>query len=124
MTPLSLSCRDLPGGVLVTVIGELDASNSTRLESFTERHLRPGAGVVLDLGGLSFMDSRGLHVLLRLNAAVLDRGGVLRLAGVQELPARVLQVTGVWSSLAVHADVGDAVAAMGAQRPGDLRESS
>ncbi|MER6509079.1 STAS domain-containing protein [Nonomuraea sp. NPDC001636] len=124
MTPLSLSCRDLPGGVLVTVVGELDASNSTRLESDTERHLRPGAGMVLDLGGLSFMDSRGLHVLLRLNATVLEHGGVLRLAGVQELPARVLQVTGVWSSLTVHADVDDAVAAMGAQRPDDLRESS
>ncbi|MFI7696730.1 STAS domain-containing protein [Nonomuraea sp. NPDC049655] len=124
MTPLSLNCRDLPGGVLVTVIGELDASNSTRLGSFTERHLRPGAGMVLDLGELSFMDSRGLHMLLRLNAAVLDHGGVLRLAGVQELPARVLQVTGVWSSLTVHADVGDAVAAMGAQRPDSLRESS
>ncbi|MEU1389322.1 MULTISPECIES: STAS domain-containing protein [unclassified Nonomuraea] len=124
MTPLSMSCRDLPGGVLVTVIGELDSSNSPRLESFTERHLRPGAGMVLDLGGLTFMDSRGLHVLLRLDAAVLEGGGVLRLAGVQELPARVLQVTGVWSSLTVHAQVDDAVAAMGARRPDSLRESS
>ncbi|MEU5866508.1 MULTISPECIES: STAS domain-containing protein [unclassified Nonomuraea] len=124
MTPLTLTGRDLPGGVLVTVTGELDSSNSPRLESFTERRRRPGAGVVLDLGGLTFMDSRGLHILLRLNAAVLEQGGVLRLAAVQELPERVLKVTGVWSSLTVHEDVGDAVAAMGAPRPDDLRESS
>ncbi|MFI6924779.1 STAS domain-containing protein [Nonomuraea spiralis] len=124
MTPLTLSCHDLPGGVLVTVAGELDSSNSPRLESYAERQRRPGAGMVLDLAGLTFMDSRGLHVLLRLNAAVLDQGGVLRLAAVQELPARVLRVTGVWSSLIVHADVGEAVAAMGAQRPDGLRESS
>ncbi|MFI9594753.1 STAS domain-containing protein [Nonomuraea sp. NPDC052265] len=124
MTPLTLTCRDLPGGVLVTVTGELDSSSSPRLESFTDRHRRPGEGMVLDLGGLTFMDSRGLHVLLRLDAAVLEQGGVLRLAAVQELPARVLQVTGVWSSLTVHEDVGDAVAAMGTQRPDSLRESS
>ncbi|MEV4362763.1 STAS domain-containing protein [Nonomuraea sp. NPDC049625] len=123
MSPLSLSCRDLPGGVLITVTGELDATNAHELESYAESQRRPGSGMVLDLGGLTFLDSRGLHVLLRLHAAVGEQGGLLRVAAAQGRPARILQITGVWSLLTIYADAQQAAVAMcghdadGAQRP-------
>jgi anti-anti-sigma factor len=41
---------------------------------------RPGRVVVLEMSALTFMDSRGLNVLLRLHAAVRRQGGVLVLA--------------------------------------------
>ncbi|MFB4263335.1 STAS domain-containing protein [Nonomuraea sp. GTA35] len=112
MSPLSLSCRHLPGGVLIAVAGELDSTNADQLESYAERHRRPGPGMVLDLTGLTFMDSRGLHVLLRLNAAVREQGGLLRLAAVHDVPARVLQITGVWLALHIHPDAQHAADAM------------
>ncbi|MFF4623185.1 STAS domain-containing protein [Nonomuraea jabiensis] len=123
MSHLSLSCRDLPGGVLITVTGELDATNAHELESYAESHRRPGPGMVLDLGGLIFLDSRGLHVLLRLQSAVGGQGGLLRVAGVQGRPARILQITGVWSVLTIYPDAQQAAVAMcahdadGAQKP-------
>ncbi|NJP92370.1 STAS domain-containing protein [Nonomuraea sp. FMUSA5-5] len=121
MSPLILSCRELPGGVLITVAGELDSSNSDKLQSYAERYCRLGAGMVLDLHGLTFLDSRGLHVLLRLQAAVRAQGGVLRLADVQELPARVLEITGVRQALVIEPDVRQAIAAMRERRPDDAR---
>ncbi|MET9250940.1 STAS domain-containing protein [Nonomuraea sp. NPDC003709] len=123
MSSLSLSCRDLPGGVLITVTGELDATNAHELESYAESQRRPGSGMVLDLGGLTFLDSRGLHLLLRLHAAVGEQGGLLRVAAVQGRPARILQITGVWSLLTIYADAQQAAIAMcghdadGAQKP-------
>ncbi|GAA2211431.1 STAS domain-containing protein [Nonomuraea monospora] len=112
MSSLKLSCRELPGGVLIAVAGELDSTNADDLESYAERRRVPGPGMVLDLTGLTFMDSRGLHVLLRLNAAVREQGGLLRLAGVQDVPARVLQITGVWLALHIHPDARHAATAM------------
>ncbi|GAA4916532.1 anti-anti-sigma factor [Nonomuraea thailandensis] len=122
MSPLSLSCRDVPGGALITVTGELDSTNADQLESYAERHRLPGPGLVLDLTGLTFMDSRGLHVLLRLNAAVRGQGGLLRLAAVHDVPARVLQITGVWLALHIHPDAQHAAAAMHEHQADGVRD--
>ncbi|MGW6503947.1 STAS domain-containing protein [Nonomuraea angiospora] len=124
MSPLSLSSRDLPGGVLITVTGEIDATNAHELESYAESHRRPGPGMVLDLGGLTFLDSRGLHALLRLHAAVGEQGGLLRVAAVQGRPARLLQITGVWSVLAIHSDAQQAAVAMCAHGTDGARKPS
>ncbi|MFC4116148.1 STAS domain-containing protein [Nonomuraea zeae] len=110
MSPLSVDERRLVTGVLVTVAGEADSTNADWLESSVESARRPGEPLVLDLSGLTFMDSSGLQVLLRLNAATRVQGGVLHLAAVQDLPARVLQISGVWDALNIHTGVEEAVA--------------
>ncbi|MGW2218950.1 STAS domain-containing protein [Nonomuraea sp. NPDC001684] len=111
MSVLSMSCRPVPAGALVTVSGELDATNADRLESAIRDAHRPGRSVILDLGELTFMDSSGLHVLLRAHDDVHDTGGSLRLAAVRDIPARILQITGVWDTLHIHACVEEAVGA-------------
>ncbi|MEV5896208.1 STAS domain-containing protein [Nonomuraea fuscirosea] len=110
-TALSVNCRSSPAGVLVTVAGEIDATNAGRLESVIIGALRPGRPLILDLHGLTFMDSSGLHVLLRVRADVLARSGSLHLVAVQEVPARLLRITGVWDTLDIHDSVAEAVAA-------------
>ncbi|MEV0381496.1 STAS domain-containing protein [Nonomuraea sp. NPDC050643] len=112
MSPLSLNCRPLPAGVLITVAGELDATNADHLESSVGRSRLPGGPLVLDLGGLTFMDSSGLHALLRVHADVRREGGALHLAAVQDLPARILQITGVWDAMNIHAGVEEATTAI------------
>ncbi|MCK2213766.1 STAS domain-containing protein [Actinomadura sp. ATCC 31491] len=111
MSPLSLDVRALPSGVLITVAGEVDSTNADWLETSINQAGRSGAALVLDLGGLTFLDSSGLHVLLRLNAAARERGGGLHLADVRDVPARVLQITGVWSALDIHPTAAEAVVA-------------
>lgn len=48
--------------------------------------------VVVDLSAVSFLDSRGMAVLVDLHAAALRRGGKLTLVGV---PSRVLKALGI-----------------------------
>ncbi|MEU5866462.1 MULTISPECIES: STAS domain-containing protein [unclassified Nonomuraea] len=120
MSVLDMTCRPVPAGVLLTVSGELDATNADRLESAIRDARRPGRSLVLDLGELTFMDSSGLHVLLRAHDDVRGAGGCLRLAAVRDIPARILQITGVWDVLHIHACVDEAVAAARGASPDRL----
>ncbi|MEV5893875.1 STAS domain-containing protein [Nonomuraea fuscirosea] len=112
MSALSLSRRPLAAGEVISVIGELDATNAEDLESFVGGSGRPGEPLLLDLDGLTFMDSSGLHTLLRVHAGVRERGGCLHLAAVRDVPARVLRITGVEEVLNVHSGVEEAAAAV------------
>ncbi|NRQ38772.1 STAS domain-containing protein [Nonomuraea sp. NN258] len=96
--------------MLVTLSGELDSTNDLDLESFVDGLLRPNQALILDLGGLTFMDGRGLSALLRLSGVVRRKGGALHLANVSDLPARLLQLTGIWDALNIHTSVEAAIA--------------
>ncbi|MFI9594718.1 STAS domain-containing protein [Nonomuraea sp. NPDC052265] len=122
MSVLNMSCRPVPAGVLVTVSGELDATNADRLESAIRDAHRPGRSLILDLSELTFMDSTGLHVLVRAHDDVNGTGGSLRLAAVRDIPARILQITGVWDTLHVHAGVDEAIAAARSASPDRLSD--
>jgi anti-sigma B factor antagonist len=51
---------------VVVATGELDLATTPQLEAELGRVLdRAGAGVVLDLRGLTFIDSSGVHLLMR-----------------------------------------------------------
>ena len=62
---LELSCERYGDTTLVRMSGELDIA----CEEYFERSIRPleqqGGWIVLDLSGLTFMDSTGLRLLLR-----------------------------------------------------------
>lgn len=112
MSPLSLDCQPFTLGVVIIVAGELDATNTDDLETYIDRMRQPGRPVVLDLGELTFMDSTGLHVLLRVHGDVRRQGGSLHLAAVQDLPGRLLQITEVWDALDIHPSAQAAITAL------------
>ncbi|WP_052423806.1 STAS domain-containing protein [Nonomuraea candida] len=112
MTALDLDSRLLTACTVIAVTGELDATNAGHLESYIGRMRHPGRPLVLDLGGLTFMDSTGLHVLLRVHAEVREQGTALHLAAVQDLPARLLQITEVWDALDIHPSTEAAITAL------------
>ncbi|MFB4273540.1 STAS domain-containing protein [Nonomuraea sp. GTA35] len=111
MSPLSLDSRQLDGNVFVlSVAGEVDATNSDQLQSCLARLCGPGRRLVLDLSRLTFLDSSGLRVLLTAHAGLQQQGALL-LADVHDTPAHLLQVTGVWDALIIHPSVEQAIAA-------------
>ncbi len=88
------SCQ---GGVLVLrfqgeldhhVSGEAMSALSERIDAFLPRKC------VLDLSGLSFMDSSGIALILRAEKKLRELEGSLYLSGVQEQPLRVLRAAG------------------------------
>ncbi|MFI6179348.1 STAS domain-containing protein [Nonomuraea sp. NPDC051191] len=110
MPPLTLLRRERPGVTVIVVSGELDATNRGQFESFLRERPEPGH-VVFDLARVPFVDSSGLHVLLAFATDQLGRSGAVRLAAVQPLPARLLDITGVLAHVPVHDTVEEAVAA-------------
>ena len=54
-----------------------------------------GEGVVVDLSQVSFLDSRGMAVLVYLHTNALDRGGRLRLRGVPPRVVKALTIAGL-----------------------------
>lgn len=79
--------------VTAVIVGDLDARTALSLQQALEPLVRPGIReVVLDLGGVGFLDSSGLAVLIAIRRR-LD-GGRLRLAHVSTSFRRLLEVTG------------------------------
>jgi anti-anti-sigma factor len=80
----------------LTVIGELDLLASPVLERELERvYGSDGDLVVLDLTGLEFMDSTGLHLLVKAQRRAKQAGRRLALTKGGEQVQRLLELTGV-----------------------------
>ncbi|MFE0678322.1 STAS domain-containing protein [Streptomyces sp. NPDC058867] len=78
---------------VVSVVGELDRHTLHRITDVAEA-LTGQEYLVLDLRGLTFMDSSGLHLLLHLHRRVQAAGGSLELSGARRPVLRVLDLTG------------------------------
>ena len=66
----------LRGLVLVTVEGEINTDTAPTLDAALNE-LAPAKGVVLDLSGLSSMDSSGVSLLLAHEQRMANAGGAL-----------------------------------------------
>ncbi len=98
------------GGVAVLELhGELDLSTRAALD---EAAAACSGSVVLDLRGLTFLDSTGVQILLRLWRRVDGHGGYVRLVYAADQPvARVFWVLGLHELFPPYADVRAATAA-------------
>jgi anti-anti-sigma factor len=70
----------------------------------------PVRQLVLDLSGVEFMASAGVHVLLEMSAQLEAAGGSLRLARVHPMVARVLSLTRADELVPVLPTVDEALA--------------
>ena len=68
--------------------------------------------VVLDLEAVSYIDSETIGCLVEIHRLVTDRGGAVRLCGLQRRVNNMLSMTGVDRFLAVCAAEGEALASL------------
>lgn len=100
--PLSIRETRAGGVHRLTPIGELDLATVPLLETAFDSLLRDDGVemIVLDLTELSFMDSAGIHLLLRMRAAC-EAADRLRVINGTRAVERVLEVTGVRAHLPI-----------------------
>jgi anti-sigma B factor antagonist len=104
IAPGLLSVRKTRQGGIhrLTPIGELDLATAPLLESAFDAALRGDDAemIVVDLTELSFIDSSGIHLLIRMRAACgdVDR---LRVINGSRAVERVLDLTGVRAHLPI-----------------------
>jgi anti-anti-sigma factor len=88
--------HDDAGAFVVTVVGEIDLSTIAELEQVVDLVLAAApAALDFDLGGVRFMDSSGLAVLLTAAASV----SVLRVVDPSPVVRRVIELSGLDSIL-------------------------
>jgi anti-anti-sigma factor len=106
---LDLSTERLGDRAVVSVGGEVDLETASRLGAHTLDAMREvSPHLVLDLSGVTFMDSTGLKVLLSLHRRAEAAGGTLAIAGASRSVRKVLSLTGLDQAFSVYDTVADA----------------
>jgi len=107
---MEIEVREEGAVTLVQLSGDLDATTGSRLTEEMDRLWTAGRRrFVLDLGGVPFVDSAGLSVLVRLFKRVRAQTGRLGLASMQAPVRRVFELTRLERSFDVYADVAEAL---------------
>jgi anti-anti-sigma factor len=97
--------------VVVRLAGELDLYNAEAVrDALGEALAEEPKRLVVDLGGVEFLDSTALGVLVEARAKLPDRRAFLLAAPGLE-PRRALEVAGLDRHFSVHETVEDALAA-------------
>jgi anti-sigma B factor antagonist len=87
--------------VRVTAVGEVDSSSAPLLRAELETALDGGdlRELVVDLDGVTFLDSAGLSVLAGAHRRATGRDVRLRVLASSRAVIRPLQITGLWDLL-------------------------
>ncbi len=99
---------------MVKVCGELDLLTAPKFREALEQVVRGAGGnevpgvVVVDLGGVKFMDSCGINALVGATREFIGGGGRIRLVIKSSPVARTLSVTGLDGIFEVYPDVNSA----------------
>ncbi|MBN1888951.1 MAG: STAS domain-containing protein [Thermoflexales bacterium] len=79
---------------LITLNGQLNAASAPEVKARLKRMVESGViQLVADLSGVSFIDSSGLAALVSGLKAVREKGGALKLAGLNQQALTVFKLT-------------------------------
>ncbi len=108
---LQIESRQESDRVVITMDGELDMANAPALQAAIESdELASPKAVVLDLQGLTFLDSTGLRVILAARELCWRRGQEFAVTPGSAQVQRLLSVTGVGEHLRTIATTGELLA--------------
>ncbi len=100
------------GVSVVSLVGELDLSTIPRVESRLLDQLRTQSGVVMDLTGLSFIDSSGIGLLIHAFHAAADEGRLHTVIAEGSQVERVLRLVGIDRALPLFSERSRALEAL------------
>ncbi|AXB44088.1 STAS domain-containing protein [Amycolatopsis albispora] len=101
MTEFSYRVTVDGGQVVVTTAGALDAHTGAEFRDALAELAARHRELVLDVAGLTYVDSTGLSAFITAHKHATARGGRVRLSRVPPFLARLLAVTGLNSFLPV-----------------------
>jgi anti-sigma B factor antagonist len=94
---ISLSVVTTDTTVRVSTTGEVDSASAPQLHAELEAQLDAGAReLIVDLDGVTFLDSAGLCALAAVHRRATTEGVTLRVLASHRAVIRPLQITGLW----------------------------
>jgi anti-sigma B factor antagonist len=117
-TPFEVANEQVGGVCVLSVSGELDLGTAPQLEGPLDEALASGGGLLIDLSACEFIDSTGIALLVRAwqrldgepGAGIGGNGG-FALCGLNDQVRRLLELSGLSSSLSIHPGRDEALAA-------------
>lgn len=104
--------RGQSGGVRVlTVCGEVDLDSAPQLLDALTADGAAAQVTVVDLGGVTFMDSSGINALIAAHHATQAQGGRLRLAAPSPALSEPFGIVGLTEVIPCHPTLHEALAA-------------
>ncbi|WP_307845352.1 STAS domain-containing protein [Planomonospora sp. ID67723] len=111
---LTLESAAVGGVNVIRVTGLLDATTRDQFADYLAAEAAEhGADMVLDLSGVTFMDSRALGLIVHQWQVSTAEGGRFALIGVEYAKTRVMWITGLAQRLPLYDTIDDALAAFG-----------
>jgi anti-sigma B factor antagonist len=113
---MQLEQREAGDVTIVKVSGEItlnkggDVLLKDKIQSLLQQGRRK---ILMDLGGVSYVDSAGLGQLVQVHATTANHGGSLKLLGVTKRLKDLLVVTKLLTVFDAHENEADALASFG-----------
>ena len=109
---LSMSVSSTGAQTVLEVRGEVDVHTATQLQDRLFPLVAAGRHpVVVDLTGLSFLDSTGLGVLVGARNEAEQAGAALRLVCTSDRVLKLFRITGLDAVFEIYATVPEAIGA-------------
>jgi anti-sigma B factor antagonist len=109
---LSITSEVRGGATVVHVGGEIDVYTAPLLREHLDKHISSGrTDLVVDFGGVTFMASTGLGVLVGRLKLVRAANGTMRLVCSNDRILSVFSITGLDKVFQIFPSVDDALAA-------------
>jgi len=109
---VSVSTVDGESGsrTVVRLMGEADVTTQALGQVLTAEAAKKPRFLLVDMSGLTFIDSAALHEIVRVHRSLHADGGLLALISPSPSVARVLQLSALDQVIPVHRSVEEAVA--------------
>ncbi|MGH9523552.1 MAG: STAS domain-containing protein [Terriglobales bacterium] len=102
---LKLGSRTIEGVTIIDCQGRiLFGDESIALREFVKDHLKSNRNIVINLGGVNYIDSGGLGTLVGLFTSARSAGGHIKLANLTNRVGELLQLTKLLTVFDVYDD--------------------
>ena len=113
---MDITHRARGDALVVAPIGRIDHATAAEFERAVVPLLDPAAGaragLVFDLGKVTYISSVGLRVLMIASKSLRARGARIAVAAMQPVVAEILEICRFGAVVEVYPTVDDAIAAM------------
>ena len=107
---MDISHRDENGITIVTIEGRLDAAQAPAASKAIEKILKGNVSRILfDLGGLEYLSSGGLRVILGAAKEMKRKEGKIALCALNEYVKEIFEVSGFDSLIPISETVEDGI---------------
>ena len=104
---MNCEVRDEGGAAVISLSGDVDLDNSPKVRSILLDCVSTRSAVLVDMSGVSYIDSSGVASLVEAFQAARKGGATFGLCDVSEPALRVLELARLDKVFTIHSSVAD-----------------